>query len=345
MQADLQSWTPDRPSSRTCPAWHAYLGIMSTCALLLIHPGAARAQAPAGYPSKPIRLLVPYGAGGVGDQTMRLLANQVSKQVGQQIVIENRPSAGGIISMSEALRAAPDGYTIAQMGNGQAISMSLFSNLKYELLRDFVPISVAGTFSILLAVPDNSPHKTLQQLIEAARKSPGKLNIGAINPGSTQNLSAHLFQQTTGASFTIVPYRTSPDLATALLRGDVDLGFDYYAAFQSVIAPGKVRIIATTGDSRDPLLKDVPTVKESGLPAYVVTAWNAIGARAGVSKEITQYLNVEINHALAAADLQERFRAVGIEPSGSTPEEMWDRMARDGRKWRDVIAKAGIPKQ
>jgi tripartite-type tricarboxylate transporter receptor subunit TctC len=345
MQADLQSRTLDCSSQRPCPAWRAFLGIMSTCALLLAHPSVAGAQAPAGYPSKPIRLLVPYGAGGVGDQTMRLLASQVSKQVGQQIIIENRPSAGGIISMSEALRAAPDGYTLAQIGNGQAISMSLFSNLKYELLRDFVPISVAGTFSILLAVPDNSPYKTLQQLIEAARKSPGKLNIGAINPGSTQNLSAHLFQQTTGASFTIVTYRTSPDLTTALLRGDVDLGFDYFAAFQSVIAPGKVRIIATTGDSRDPLLKDVPTVKESGFPAYVVTAWNAIGARAGVSKEITQYLNVEINQALAAADLQERFRAVGIEPSGSTPEEMWDRMARDGRKWRDVIEKAGIPKQ
>src|SRR5215470_5814760 len=345
MQADLQSRMLDCPSQRTCLAWHAFLGIVSTCVLLLAQPDAARAQAPAGYPSKPIRLLVPYGAGGVGDQTMRLLANKVSQQVGQQIIIENRPSGGGIISMSEALRAAPDGYTLAEMGNGQAISMSLFSNLKYELLRDFVPISVAGTFSILLAVPDNSPYQTLAQLIEAARKSPGKLNIGAINPGSTQNLSAHLFQQTTVASFTIVPYRTSPDLVTALLRGDVDLGFDYYAAFQSVVGPGKVRVMATTGDARDPLLKDVPTVKDSGFPAYVVVSWNGIGARAGVSKEITQYLSGEINRALAAPDLQERFRAVGIEPSGSTPEAMWDRMASDSAKWREVIEKAGIPKQ
>jgi len=311
----------------------------------LAFAGVSHAQAPAGYPNKPIRLLVPYGAGGVGDQTMRLLANKVTQQVGQQIVIENRPSAGGIISMSEALRAAPDGYTLAEMGNGQAISMSLFSNLKYELLRDFVPISVAGTFSILLAVPDKSPYQTLAQLIEAARKSPGKLNIGAINPGSTQNLSAHLFQQTTGASFTIVPYRTSPDLVTALLRGDVDLGFDYYAAFQSVIGPGKVRVMATTGDARDPLLKDVPTVKDNGFPAYVVISWNGIGARAGVPKETTQYLSGEINRALAAPDLQERFRAVGIEPSGSTPEAMWDRMASDSAKWREVIEKAGIPKQ
>ena len=247
--------------------------------------------------------------------------------------------------MTEALRAAGDGYTLAEMGNGQAISMSLFTKLPYELLRDFVPISVAGSFSILLAVPDNSPYKSMGQLIQAARSQPGKLNIGAINPGSTQNLSTHMFQEITGTSFTVVPYRTSPDLVTALLRGDVDLGFDYYAAFQAVIGPGKVRVLATTGDKREPLLMETPTVKESGYPNYAVVGWNGIGALAGVPEQIIRYLNVEINRSLASADLKERFRVLGIDPSGTTPEDMWDRMARDGRKWRDVIEKAGIPKQ
>jgi tripartite-type tricarboxylate transporter receptor subunit TctC len=205
------------------------------------------AQAQLGYPNKPIRLVVPYGAGGVGDQTMRLLANKMTERIKQQIVIENRPSAGGILSMTELLRAPADGYTLGEMGNGQAISMSLFSNLRYDLLKDFSPLSVAGTFAILLAVPDRSPYKSLEQLVEDARRNPGKLNLGAINPGSTQNLSAHLFQQITGINATIVPYRTAPDLVTALLRSDVDLGFDYFAALQSVIGPGKVRIIATTG--------------------------------------------------------------------------------------------------
>lgn len=320
-------------------------GLAAGAALVLAVASASQAQGPGGYPNKPIRLLVPYGAGGVGDQTMRLLAGKVSQQIKQQIVIENRPGAGGIASMTEALRAPPDGYTLAEMGNGQAISMSLFTNLPYELLRDFVPISVAGSFPILLGVPDSSPYKSVAELVDAARKAPGKLNIGAINPGSTQNLSAHLFQQTTGLSFTIVPYRTSPDLMTALLRSDVDLAFDYYAAFQPVIAPGKVRILATTGDKRDALLKDVPTVKESGYPNYVVMGWNGIGARAGVPDEITNYLNAEINRALASPDLEKRFHALGIDPSGSTRAEMWERMARDGRKWREVIEKAGIPKQ
>ncbi len=253
-----------------------WFGLLAGCAVLFFaFAPAGNAQGPSGYPNKPIRLVVPYGAGGVGDQTMRLLANKVSQQVKQQIVIENRPGAGGIASMSESLRAAADGYTLAEMGNGQAISMSLFTKLPYELLRDFVPISVAGSFTILLAVPDNSPYKSLEQVIQAARSQPSKLNIGAINPGSTQNLSTHLFQEITGTNFTVVPYRTSPDLVTALLRGDVDLGFDYYAAFQAVIGPGKVRVLATSGDKREPLLMETPTVKESGYPNYVVVGWSS----------------------------------------------------------------------
>jgi tripartite-type tricarboxylate transporter receptor subunit TctC len=326
--------------------WRVWSRTAIGCALaLLVAPPAGLAQTPSGYPSKPVRLLVPYGPGGVGDQTMRLLAKSLSQQVKQQIVIENRPSAGGIISMTEVLRAPADGYTLGEMGNGQAISMSLFSSLRYDLLRDFSPISVAADFAMLLAVPDRSPYKSLGQLVEAGRKNPGKLNLGAINPGSTQNLSTYLFNQVTGADFTIIPYRTAPDMVTALLRGDVDVGFDYYATFQSVIGPDRLRILATAGEKRDPLLPDVPTAKESGFASYVVTSWNGIGARAGVPAEITNFLSAEINRSLASPDIQEKFRAVGIDPSGSTPAEMWDRMAQDSRKWREVIEKAGIPKQ
>jgi tripartite-type tricarboxylate transporter receptor subunit TctC len=161
-------------------------GILVGCAILLAGAGGDRAQAQSGgYPNKPIRLLVPYGAGGVGDQTMRLLANKLSQQIKQQIVIENRPSGGGVLSMSELLRAPMDGYTIGEMGNGQAISMSLFSNLRYDLLKDFSPISIAGSFAILIAVPDRSPYKSLPDIVDDARRNPGKLTLGAINPGST----------------------------------------------------------------------------------------------------------------------------------------------------------------
>jgi tripartite-type tricarboxylate transporter receptor subunit TctC len=319
--------------------------VLACAAVLVVEVATSPTQAATDYPTKPVRVFVPYGPGGVGDLTMRLLADQLGKDLKQQFVIENRPGAGGIVAMTEVLKAPADGYTLGEMGNGQAISMSLFNHPHYDVLKDFTQISVAASFEMLLAVPDKSPYKTVKDLVDAARRNPGKLNLGSINPGSTQNLSAHLFQQVTGANYTIVPYRTTPDLVTALLRGDVDLGFDFFAALQPVIAPGKVRIIASSGEERDPLLKDVPTAKESGFPSYIVTSWNGVAARAGTPADIVNILNAAINHSLAAPDIQEKSRALGIEASGTTTQEMHDRMARDVTKWRDVIEKAGIPKE
>ena len=315
-------------------------------ALVLIGAAVAcdGALAAEDYPRRPIRIFVPYGAGGAGDMTIRLLANKVSQNLKQAIVIENRPGAGGIAAMRAVLAAPADGYTLGEMGNGQAISMSLFQNLPYDVLNDFAQISVAASFAILLAVPPTSPYKSVGELIEAARKAPGKFNLGAINPGSTQNLSAVLFQQVSGAQFTIVTYRTTPDLVTALLRGDVDLGFDYFAGFESTIAANKLRIIATSGDKRDPVLKDVPTAAESGLPGYVVSSWNGVAAPAGVPAPIVAMLSSEIRKALADPEVQERMLKLGLDARGSTPQEMHDRMARDIAKWREVIDKAGIPK-
>jgi len=311
------------------------------CAALLGgHAGAAAED----YPRKPVKILVPYGPGGAGDMTIRLLANKLSENLHQSFIIENRPGAGGIAAMRAVLGSPADGYTLGEMGNGQAISMSLFQKLPYDVLNDFTQISVAASFALLLAVPPTSPHRTVKDVVEAARKAPGKLNLGAINPGSTQNLSAYLFQQVSGAQFTIVTYRTTPDLVTALLRGDVDLGFDYFAGLESTIGPDKLRIIATSGDKRDPVLKDVPTAKESGLPDYVVSSWNGVGAPVGVPAPIIAALSAEIRRALASPDLQDRMLRLGLDAGGSTPREMHDRMAEDAAKWRAVIEKAGIPR-
>jgi tripartite-type tricarboxylate transporter receptor subunit TctC len=296
------------------------------------------------YPRKPVRVLVPYGPGGVGDLTIRLLANKLSQNLKQPFIIENRPGAGGIAAMRAVLGAPADGYTLGEMGNGQSISMSLFQDLPYDVLNDFAQISLAARYTMLLAVPPNSPHRSVTDVIGAARQAPGKLNLGAINPGSTQNLSAHLFQQVSGAQFTIVTYRTTPDLVTALLRGEVDLGFDYYPGFESTIGPGKLRIVATSGETRDPLLKDVPTAVESGLPGYVVTGWNGVAAPAGVPAPIVATLSAGIRQALADPDVADRMRRVGLEARGSAPEEMHEQMAREIAKWRAVIVKAGIPR-
>ena len=303
------------------------------------------ARADSTFPAKPIQIFIPYGAGGVADLTMRLLAQKLTERTKQQVVIENRPGAGGLLAAKEVLRAPPDGYTLGVIGNGQAIGMSLFKTRPYNVLTDFTFLSMTARFEMLLAVKADSPLKSLGDVVAAARKDPGKLNFGAINPGSTQNLSAHLLKQVSGVDVAIVPYKTTPDLVTAVLRGDVDVGFDFYAGLQALISDNQVRIIATSGEERNPLLRDVPTAKESGFPEYIVISWNGLAAAAGMPAEILATLNQHINAALSDPALQATASTLGMDARGSTPQEMRDRMAADVPKWAAVIEKAGIPKQ
>ena len=196
--------------------------------------GSGIVRADHSFPAKPIHISIPYGAGGVADLTMRLLAQKLTERTRQQVVIENRPGAGGLLSAKAVLDAPPDGYTLGVIGNGQAIAMSLFKRRPYNVLTDFTFVSMTARFEMLLAVKTDSPLKTLQDMVFAARKNPGKLNFGAINPDSTQNLSAHLLKQVSGVDVAIIPFKTTPDLVTAVLRGDVDVGFDFYAGLQGV---------------------------------------------------------------------------------------------------------------
>jgi tripartite-type tricarboxylate transporter receptor subunit TctC len=304
-----------------------------------------RALSQPNFPAKPIQIFIPYGAGGVADLTMRLLAQKLTERTKQQVVIENRPGAGGLLAAKEVLRAPADGYTLGVIGNGQAIGMSLFKARPYNVLTDFSFVSITARFEMLLATKKDSSLKSVQDIVTAARKDPGKLNFGAINPGSTQNLSAHLLKQVTGIDVAIVPYKTTPDLVTAVLRGDVDVGFDFYAGLQAVISDNQVRIIATSGEQRNPLLRDVPTAKESSFPDYIVTSWNGLASAAGMPAETLGILNQLINTALADPTLQATASALGMDARGSTPQEMRERMAADVKKWAAVIEKAGIEKQ
>jgi len=329
--------TPRSLFANLCPIFAA-TGI----ALLASLVAPAAAQDAQSYPNKPVRIFIPFGAGGVGDLTTRLLAQRLSETSGQQFVIENRPGAGGSIAMKATLAAEPDGYSLALTGNGQAIGMSLFKTRPYDIVTDFSQVSITGLFEMLLAVKQDSAFKTIKDVVDFARSNPGKLNLGAINPGSTQNLSAHLFKQVTGADVTIVPFKTTPEVVTAILRGDIQVGFDFYAGFQGAISDKQVRIVATSGEHRNPLLKDVPTAVESGLPDYVVTSWNGLSSRAGLPDPILKKLNKLIVTALEDPALQEKAQKLGIEARGSTPEAMRERMARDVARWKGVIEKANI---
>ena len=305
--------------------------------------GVASAQSK--YPEKPVRIILPYGPGGVADVTMRLVAQKLTERLGQNFFIDNRPGAGGIIAAKATLSYPPDGYAFYLGGNGTAISQTLFKSLPYNVLTDFAPVAALAQFDMLLATKADSPHDSVQKVVAYAKANPGKMNFGTVATGSTQNLSAELFKLLTGADATVVIFRTTPDLVTAIIRGDIDIGFDFFAAFRPMIEGKQLKIIATSGEHPNAELSGVPTVKDSGYPEYLVTSWNALQAPVGISPAIVKKINDEVNTVLAMPDVKARMAELGMEPMIGTPEQMRERMASDIKKWAVVIEKAGIPKQ
>ena len=319
--------------------------LLALLAMTLSAPVMAQGPGPSGYPNKPVRILVPYGPGGDDHTPVRLLANNLNVRLGLMFVIFTRRGAGGRGAATAGATAPPDGYTLALTGNGTAISKSLFKSLPYDVLKDFKSVSVMAWLDLTIATKAGGPLKTVKDIVDAAKKNPGKLNFGTIAPGSTQNLSAELFRLTGDIKVTMVIFRTTPDLVTAILRGDIDVGFDYLAGFKSTLAAGQLHAVASTGDKRSPSTPDVPTVSESGMPDYVVTSWNAVSMPAGTPDAIVQYLSKEIREALKSPDIQEKALQFGLDARGTTPEEMQARMRADIEKWAAVIEKAGIEKQ
>jgi tripartite-type tricarboxylate transporter receptor subunit TctC len=240
--------------------------------------GAALAQ---NWPSRPIMILLPYGAGGVADITARVIAQKMSDSLHQPVIIDNRPSAGQIVATEAVKSAAPDGYTLLWLNQGHAVSMSLFKLLPYDPVKDFAPVSLVAYFDLVVLAKGDARYQTLGELLAAARAAPGKLNFGTINPGSTQNLSAELFRSSAAIDVSIVPFRTSPEAATALMAGELDAIFESYTAMKSLVAAGRLKPLASTGPKRSFYLPDLPTATEAGVPGYEVVGWNALAAPAG----------------------------------------------------------------
>lgn len=311
---------------------------------LMLALGVNVVMAQADYPNRPVQLIVPYGAGGVADTGMRILADKLTARLKQPFIVENRPGAGGILAAKAGAAAAPDGYTLLMTGNNNAISASLFKSLPYNILSDFISISTASFFDLLIVTRAASPLHSMTDVVSFARANPGKLNIATTNPGSTQNLAAELFRSTTAIAATIVPFRTSPDMASALLRGDVDVAFEFYAAVQGLIDDKKVVALASTGPKRTAYLPGAATIEESGIRDLEVVSWNGISAPAATPREIVQVLTLAINAVLPAPDVQEKAKKLGMEMRASTPEEMTERMKYDIAKWAAVIEKARIPR-
>jgi tripartite-type tricarboxylate transporter receptor subunit TctC len=304
-----------------------------------------RALGDSDYPTRPVTLIVPYGAGGVADVGMRIIGDKLSSKLGQQFVVENRPSAGGVVAAQAGASAAPDGYTLLMTGNNTAIAAALFKSLPYNVLNDFASVSTAAFFDLLIVTRAGSPLKSVQDIIAAARADPGKLNIGTINPGSTQNLAADLFINTAGINAAIVPFRASPDMAGAVMRGDIDVAFEFYAAISGLLIDKKLTALASAGLQRTAYLPDVPTVVESGLKDFEVTSWNGLSVPAATPPGIIATLNRAMKDIIPTPNVQDRAKQMGMAMRWSTPDDMTARMKADIAKWGAVIEKAGIAKR
>lgn len=256
-------------------------------AALLLLPAAALAQQ--AFPQQPVRIVIPFGPGGLADITMRSLGERMTPLLGKQVVIENMPGAGGVTAAMAVKKAKPDGHTLLVVVNGTAIAKSLFKQLPYDPQADFAPVSLVTYFDLLvLANPER--YATLKDLVAAAKASPGKLNFATINPGSTQNLSAQLFKSVANIDVAIVPFKTSGEAATAVIAGNVDAVFESYAAMKGLIGGGRLKPLASTATRSFGYLPNLPTVQQAGVAGYEVSGWNALAAPAGTPPEVIAIL-------------------------------------------------------
>jgi tripartite-type tricarboxylate transporter receptor subunit TctC len=306
-------------------------------------PRPAHAADAAGYPSRPLRIVVGFGAGGLADITIRLIGEKLSERLGQQIVVDNRPGAGGALSATAAASAPPDGHTLTVLSTGNAINKSLFRSLPYDPVADFAAISALVSFDLLLLTGPASPLSSVAAVLAAGRR--GSLTIGTISAGSTQNLAAEWLRVAAGLDATVVAYRSTPEVLTALQRGDVQLAFESYAAAKGALDGNQARAIASTGTRRSQLLPELPTLRESGVPDYAMVGWNALFAPARTPAPIIDALNRHVAAILALPEIRARLMELGVEPSPNSPAEMAALLQRDVDTWRQVIARTGITVQ
>jgi tripartite-type tricarboxylate transporter receptor subunit TctC len=297
------------------------------------------------YPARPIRSLVPFGPGGVTDIVARLIAEKLSKALQQQIVIDNRPSAGGIIATETAVKAEPDGYTLLWFGSSAAVSMSLMKSLPYDVARDLAPISTTGHAALALLVNGNSPLRSVADLMAFARANPARFNIGITTVGAMIHVSAELFLSMAKLPAQIVPLKTTGGLIGAVRGNETQAMFEFIASVLPLVESGQLRALAVTSERRFPGLPHVPTLAEAGVPGYEASAWTALAMPAKTPRVIIERLSKEIAIIVAMPDVKQRMQELGIEARASTPEELHNLLIAEIEKWRKVVETAKIPRQ
>jgi tripartite-type tricarboxylate transporter receptor subunit TctC len=302
-------------------------------------PAAALAQA---WPSKPIRYVVPFAAGGTTDILARTISDKLSVALGQPVVVENKPGAGGGLGAAEVAKSPPDGYTI--MGgtiSTHAINATLYSSLPYDPVKDFVAITLIARVPNMLVINNDIPAKNVAELVKLMKANPGKWNFASSGNGTSQHLSGELFKGMAGVEMQHIPYKGSPPALSDVMGGQVSMTFDNITTAWTLAKAGRLRALAVTTTKRSAVAPDVPTLAESGLPGYEVGSWQGVFAPAGTPPDIVKRLNTEIVKIINAPDVQRKLIDLGAEPVGNSAEEFAAFVKAEGAKWADVVKKSG----
>ena len=297
------------------------------------------------YPSRPVHLIVPFGAGGPADVYSRVLAQHLSEALKQSFVVEDRPGAGSIIGTDAVAKSAPDGYTLLVMSNTHTTNESLIPNKPFQLMRDFVPVAPINYSDLVMVVPSSLPVKDLKDFIAMAKKEPGKLNYASSGPGTPYHMAGELFKAMSGTDIVHVPYKASGDARTAVLSGQVQMMFDAITTMGPLVKAGQVKALATTGITRSAQMSDVPTVAEAGVPGYEATIWLGIMAPKGTPPDVVKLLNAEIAKVVDRPDVKAAWAKQGAVPMLMTPVEFDAYLRKDIEKWASVVKVSGAKVQ
>lgn len=336
--------SPSRPSAPTRRRLLACAAVLPLApSLLLSSPAAAQ---PA-FPSRPLRLVVPNAPGGAADITARTVGQALAASLGQPVVVENRPGAGGVVAGEAVARAEPDGHTLLLVSSGTAVSAALFKALPFDTLRDFAPVSLLATFNLVVVAAEGGRFRSLAELLAWARANPGKLNIGTPQVGTTQHLAAELLRLSAGIDGQVVPFNGTPPVVNALRAGEVDIGVDILGPLRGQIAARALRPLAVLGAQREPTLPEVPAVREAGgtLASFNASSWNGLAVPARTPAAALERLHRETQAALARPELRGKLEELGLHPQGSTPAQAAAHLQADVRRWAEVIERARIPRQ
>ena len=318
------------------------------CLAIAVAVAAATYAAPAAaedWPSKPIRIMVGFGAGGGTDVATRIIAEPLGEVLGQRIVVENKPGAGGTIAGDLIAKSTKDGYNALMISTGHTVSAAMIKSQNYDAVKDFAPVGIFANSAVAIVVPKDFPASDLQGLIEVIKKEPDKYNYATVGVGSTQHLIAELFRQRAGLQAQAVSFRTTGEVVTALLRKDVAFAVDLAHAVRGQVASGELKLIAVTTGKRFPSLPNVPTMIESGMPGFEVNGWYGMVYPAGVPKEVIDKTHKALTQVLSRDNVKKQLENIGAEAALSSPEAFGKLIAEEVVRWRDVAKQAGLEPQ